>query len=66
MIFLPFSFMIFIREAREVFVPEATGDADDGEAGGDDDEVPAAPVRLALPHLVLGTAGEDPHVDAVQ
>ena len=45
--------MTLLRKAGEVFVPEAAGNPEDGEAGGDDHEDSARPVRLLLDHLVV-------------
>ena len=45
--------MALLRKAGEVFVPEAAGDPEYGEAGGDDHEDSARSVRLLLDHLVV-------------
>ena len=56
-----------VGDAREVLEPESTGDANDGEGGGDDDKILVISALTAGGQgLVLGTARQSAHMKTVQ
>jgi hypothetical protein len=68
--FTRYTYQILVTEvwdARKVLEPEATGDANDGEGGGDDDKILVISALTARgQELVLGTARQSAHMKTVQ